>query len=272
MTSYDQEIRAHYAGVANEAGLSPTSTMADDRTRQLETDLILQFIELAIERQAGRARRLIFADFGCGNGYTLSVLAEHLPSLEIHGFEYTPELRALAGQRFVDDKRASIHPADIREASFTKGLKIDIAIVQRVLINLLDPDHQRQALCNLIDVMQPGGHILFIEGFQSGLDALNAARSEFELKAVPPAKHNLMLPDDFFERELELSPFAMEKGKIARNFLSTHYFVTRVLHEIALNGRAFTRNSMFAQFMSQALAQNIGDFSPVKAMAFEVKR
>ena len=50
MRSYDDTIREHYRSVAEKAGLSETSTMADIRTRQLETELITRFVRFEIAR------------------------------------------------------------------------------------------------------------------------------------------------------------------------------------------------------------------------------
>ena len=70
--TYDEAIRKHYDHVGDEYGLSPQSTMADDITRQIETNPILPF--RFIPAPNGRV-----ADVGCGNGYTLSRLAERFP-------------------------------------------------------------------------------------------------------------------------------------------------------------------------------------------------
>ena len=78
--TYDEAVRRHYDHVGDEYGLSPQSTMADDITRQIETNAILTFVSSAAPN--GRV-----ADFGCGNGYTLSRLAEYFPRLRLTGYE-----------------------------------------------------------------------------------------------------------------------------------------------------------------------------------------
>jgi hypothetical protein len=111
--------------------------------------------------------------------------------------------------------------------------------------------------------------LLFIEAFQSGLDCLNEARAEFDLSPIPPANHNLYLSDEFFSRRVDLQPFSDERGQVAPNFLSTHYFVSRVFHPVILGNRQMKRNSHWVNFFSRALAPTIGDYSPVRAYAFE---
>ena len=188
---YDETIRRHYDRVGDEYGLSPQSTMADEITRQIETNAILAFVSSTAPN--GR-----LADVGCGNGYTLSRLAESFPRLSLTGFEPNRTLRALAESRFVEGS-AIVLNGDLRKPTFNKSQKFDLLICQRVIINILNPEEQKMALLNAISAVELGGHLLFIEAFQSGLDRLNAARQEFELAPIPVAHHNLYLSDDFFD-------------------------------------------------------------------------
>ena len=268
---YDDTILRHYRTVANEAGDQPASTMADERTRQLETELIEDFVREVLHRWRRRGKedeQLQCVDVGCGNGYTLSVLNQVFPRLKLTGFEYTPELRDIARRRFPEGT-IQILPADVRGPKFAGDMRADILICQRVLINLLDFTDQAAALRHLVQATNPGGYLLLIEAFQSGLERLNEARAEFDLEAIPPAHHNLYLPDDFFSDQSELHELQDSDVQVARNFLSTHYFVTRVFHPLMLGNRPFKRNSHWVSFFSQALLPNIGDYSPIRAYAFQ---
>ena len=219
--AYDSEILSHYRSVAEEEGLSAASTMADKITRSRESDLILATVARELAR---RGPRLDVFDVGCGNGYTLSLVSESNTGARCRGYEYTPELAALARKRF-EGSETEIISADIRSADWNAGHMADVVIVQRVLINLLEPDHQRAALANILSGIRPGGVALFIEAFQSGLDNLNRARDEFALPPIPPAHHNLPLGDDFFEAVKDsASVETLERG-VPPNFLSTHYTV-----------------------------------------------
>jgi hypothetical protein len=113
-----------------------------------------------------------------------------------------------------------------------------------------------------------GGVLLFIEAFSSSLGRLNEARDEFDLPAIGPAHHNLYLQDDFFNIPT-LRTYQSDSFSVRPNFLSTHYFVTRVLHPIFIEDKPFKRNSEFVKFFTQALRQNVGDYSPLKLLAFE---
>jgi hypothetical protein len=131
----------------------------------------------------------------------------------------------------------------------------------------LNLEDQRLSLLNAINAVEPGGHLLFIEAFQSGLDRLNAARQEFDLAPIPIAHHNLYLPDDFFDTPA-LTPYNSRNWLVSPNELSTHYFVTRVLHEVLSAGRPFKRNSEFVNFFSNALPPAVGDYSQIRILAF----
>jgi SAM-dependent methyltransferase len=236
--------------------------MADQKVRQLETELILSVAEQLI---AQRGPSLDFFDAGCGNGYTLSIVNVNYPHFRAMGFEYSPDLAALARQRFNGDNPRIIS-SDIRQPEWNEGKFADFVIMQRVLINLLDRTHQEKALRNVLAAIRPGGILLLIEGFQSGLDNLNRARAEFGLAAIPPAHHNLMLTENILDAVADISERSPSTLAVPANFLSTHYYAARVLHPLALGNHPFARNSEFVRFMSDALRSNVGDYSPVKAV------
>jgi SAM-dependent methyltransferase len=257
--TYDEAVRKHYDHIGAEHGLSPQSTMVDDITRQIETHAILTFVLSTAPN--GRV-----ADVGCGNGYTLARIAERFPHASLTGFEPNRSLRTLAESRFVGGE-ANVLDGDLRNPTFSGSQRFDLLICQRVIINILSLEDQRRALLNAINAVKSGGHLLFIEAFQSGLDRLNAARQEFELAPIPVANHNLNLPDDFFDNPA-LTPYRSPDWPVSPNELSTHYFVTRVLHEVLRIGHPLKRNSEFVKFFSNALPPAIGDYSQLRILAF----
>jgi SAM-dependent methyltransferase len=271
--NYDTQIAEHYRGVAETEGLSPTSTMADEITRGKETDAILTFVAAARKKSAlDDGRPLSIMDIGCGNGYTLEVLANNYPGAILVGVEKSDKLRELALSRFQGNDRVFILEGDIRDENFARDFTADILVCQRVLINLLDIEDQKLALNNIINAVKSGetarGSLLFIECFANALANLNEARSEFDLAPMNEAHHNLYLPDDFFNTAA-LIPFDPSAGIPPANFLSTHYYVTRVLHPFFIANKPFKRNSEFVRFFTHALKENIGDYSPLKFCAFE---
>jgi len=274
---YDDTISRHYINEAKSHGLSATSTMSDEITRTYETEAISQFVKesLRLRQLENIAEPATIMDVGCGNGYTLEYLSTKYPDHNYVGIEKSNELRMLASSRFNSNERVKILEGDIRDRDFSKGIIADILICQRVLINLLVEGDQKQALINIIgSVTSPssgknGGTLLFIESFASSLVRLNNARSEFDLSPIAPAHHNLYLSDDIFKIH-QIKPLKTDGLLIPPNFLSTHYYVTRVLHAVFTpKNKPFKRNSEFVKFFTDALKQNAGDYSPLKLYTFE---
>ncbi len=262
MSEYDQTIKEHYASVAESEGLAATSTMADQLIRQRETEAIEQFVRLA----SSPGQRV--GDIGCGNGYSLQVMADKFDDRNFVGIEYTPELCDLAKSRFRDNDRVTVRGGDIREKGFHGDEQFDCLYVQRVLINLLDESHQKEALENIVAAVRPGGTLLFIECFIEPLDELNEGREEFEMAPIPPAHHNLYLTEGFYDRD-DLVPFEHGDWEFPPNYLSTHYFVSRVLEPGLTRWRDFKRNSKLQRFLSMAFPPAVGNFAPLQIHAFE---
>lgn len=265
---YDEVILKHYADVASKEGHLESCTMADDYIREIETKFIRDSIgEIVKEfRNVNPIKPVTLLDVGCGNGYTLWQLSKQFMDIDFQGIEFTPELRALANNRGLP---CAVQPGDVRRKE-TLPLGVDIIIVQRVLINLLKYEDQVIAVRNMLDCLNKNGYLLVIEAFCSGLDNINLCRGELGLPKVPPAHHNLYLSDDFFCQFTEISEVETEHGP---NVLSTHYFVSRVLHDMALavTGSKFARNSLFVKFFDEALPLGVGQFSPLKCLLFKKK-
>jgi SAM-dependent methyltransferase len=274
---YDLEIKKHYDKVAESDKDSSSSTMADLYIRENETKFIENQIEKFILQQKSKDQasgdyatgplendQFTILDVGCGNGHTLEKLSNTFPKLDFQGVELNDSLRRIAFNRF-KDKKIQIANGDIRNKITLPKEKVDILICQRVLINLLDENDQKLALDNLVNLVNSGGLLIFIECFKSGLNNLNSARKEFELEDLPPAHHNLYLSDEFFQHK-SLEEFDNKQ----KDLFSTHYFVSRVLHEKFLidNKKKFIRNSHFVSFFSNAFPKNIGNYSPLKTLCF----
>ncbi len=278
--AYDDIVRDHYAREAREHGAMPTSTMADEIVRGKETKAVLSAVAHFIQEQTApdatssgsRADRAFHVlDLGCGNGTTLQELASRFnsPQISFTGMEYNADLRAIAQQRLRAFRNVKVVAGDVRAVDAGQCDPADVIVLQRVLINLLDRADQKRALDNVVNMLNPGGLLFAIEAFESGLAELNAARAECGLPPLPPAHHNLYLADGFFDHPLLAPPNTNGSSDAAENVLSTHYFVTRVLHAAFLQatGGAFKRNSHFVKFFSAALPDGVGAYSPLKFIA-----
>ena len=260
--NYDEDIKKHYDQVAQVYKDSPTSTMGDEIIRKKETDFILNTINEFTRKDTTKTFNII--DVGCGNGYTLSQLAEQQPHCHFTGMEFNDSLRGIATDR-LKGSNVAVVKGDIRDRETFPKKEFDVLVCQRVIINLLNPEDQKAALNNLVKLVAPGGLFIFIEAFQSGLKNLNEARKELNIPELPPAHHNLYLQDDFFNHD-SLVPWQDRNGQYTPNHLSTHYYVTRVWHELVLKmtNQEFIRNSHFVNFFSNALPNSVGNYSPLK--------
>lgn len=266
MNTYDKLIKDHYDTVAKNESNSSSSTMNNKFIRNQETLFIKEQISSYINKSLNEPEKNNFSaiDVGCGNGFTLDTLSREYNSIELTGIELTESLRKISKDRF-KDRPVIILDGDIRNSSKLPVNKYDILICQRVLINILDKDDQKNAMKNLLNIMNPGGLMIFIECFENSLQNLNQIRKKFDLSKIEPAHHNQYLIQDFFEKK-ELEVFDSTQA----NCLSMHYFVSRVLHPLYLekNNLPFERDSEFVNSLTKSLPESIGNFSPLQFFSF----
>jgi SAM-dependent methyltransferase len=207
------------------------------------------------------AGKVSLLEIGCGNGFLLKVLRDRFPSVDLVGADYSPDMVRLASMRALE--RCQIRREDVRALTLPTA-SVDVVVSERCLINLPDGEAQDQALREIHRVLKPGGHVVLIEAFTDGNANLNRARTEIGLaeNTVPP--YNL-----WFEKERFLSVtrdlFEEVDGDRTRippsNFLSSHYFISRVLYP-AVTQREVMYNTEFVRFFRFLPPQ--GDFSPIQ--------
>lgn len=266
---YDSLIKDHYDKVGKSSASAASSTMSDLVVREKETEFILQqvrrFTEAVKKSDESASRLFSLIDVGCGAGHTLWTIAKSFPTCDLVGIEHNDAMRE-ASMTHLKSLNVNVFSGDIRNSETIPKNKYDLVICQRVLINILNLNDQKKALNNLLDLTNTSGRLIFIESFNSGLDNLNEARHEFGLDKILPAHHNLYLNDDFFNH-----PLLHKVNYFDENTLSSHYFVTRVLHPAILKALGIDelRNSEFTSFMSTAIAKSIGEYSPLKFFVYE---
>ncbi len=256
--SSDDIILEHYRQQAEKHQLEPTSAMLDETTRELETRAILA----CVAESLGSDPTGDLLEVGCGNGYLLGLLRLQYPALRLTGCDYSPDMVALATSRQLPGCR--VQREDVRDLTFASSC-FDVVVAERCLINVLDDAEQEKGLLELHRVVKPGGHVVLIEAFLDGAANLNRARTELGLPENSVPYHNR-----WFDKERFLSILAgrfevLEKDQPAavppRNFLSTHYFVSRVIYP-AVTRREVLYNTEFVKFFRFAPPQ--GDFSPIQ--------
>lgn len=255
------KVLTHYRDEAAARGLKLTSTMHDETTRTKEVDAILDCVRYAISRSGPKSRLL---DVGCGNGYLLEALRELIPHVELAGSDYSPEMVTLARTRGISD--CSIDRGDVRKLDYETA-SFDIVISERCVVNVLDVGEQRQALEEIARLTKPGGYYICVEAFVDGLTNLNRARQELGLDENKMPFHNRWFDPDAVLGVLGkhfhvLSSEEMERASLPpSNFLSSHYFVSRVVYP-AITKAEVMYNTDFVRFFS--FLEPRGNYSPIQ--------
>ena len=159
-----------------------TVSLLDTNLRALEESVVLEYLD-------GRSR---LADLGCGAGESTIRYAPKAASCL--ALEKSNHLRSLAAERF---RQAGLTNIELRSGSLDDlGLYdqcFDIAVTQRVLINLPTWQEQQQAILNIYATISPGGRYIMIENTYEGAENLNRLRRKVDLPNVPLHWHNNFL-------------------------------------------------------------------------------
>jgi len=189
-----------------------TVSLLDTNLRALEERVVLEYLD-------GRTR---FADFGCGAGEsTVHYAAKAASCLAL---EQSSHQRSLAAERFrqtgltnVDLRRGSVDELSAFHKCF------DVAITQRVLINLPTWQDQQRAIKNIHSTIARGGHYIMIENTYEGAENLNRLRRRLDLPNIPLHWHN-----NFLHHELLLN-FMQPLFSVERiAAFDLYYLLTRV--------------------------------------------
>ncbi|HYX67710.1 MAG TPA: class I SAM-dependent methyltransferase [Terriglobales bacterium] len=270
--SPDELIRDHYRQQAEKHGASSRSTMEDEIIRGRELEFIDKFLGTA--GRALRKKALKVLDLGCGNGYALELAHRSHPRNRYWGLDFSEDLLALARGRELP--HCDLRSGDARALPYQQGF-FDVVYTERCLINLLDPREQEKALGEIHRVLKPGGYYLMIEAFADGLENNNRARRELGLTDVPEAYHNKFFDKERFLAVVKSHFEVVEPESLDRyargysfcsNFLSSHYFISRVLYPAVLKGE-LVRNSEFIKFFT--FLPPIGNYASVQAYVLKKK-
>ncbi len=242
--------------------------MLDQTTRSRELAAILSCVQHVLTLgQPGRVRLL---DVGCGNGLALASLRHRFPALALGGVDYTPDMVDLARERRLPD--CEIRQGDVRELAVDDAT-FDIVVSERCLINIVDAEGQRRALHEIHRVLRPGGHLIMIEAFVAGATNLNRARAELGLDPLEPPTFNRWLDEGELHSWLEgrFDEVGLDEPTSlpTRNFLSSHYFVSRVVYP-ALTTREVLYNTEFVRFFDFLPPR--GDYSPIRLYLLRSRR
>ena len=253
--TYEETVTKHYEQVAEQHGLSETSTMEDATTRRKEIEAITTVLDKLVQKCSH------LLEIGCGNGVLLDALRTRYPALKLTGRDFSQPMVELAQSR--DLANCDVAYGDVRSLDFQGGT-FDLVIGERVVINLMDREHQWQALAEIARVLRPGGYYLCIEAFKDGLDCLNEARAELGLEPNVEAYHNLWFEEAGFREELAKHFEVIDSQSLAgvpQHFLSSYYFISRVVYP-AVTRTDIKYNTHFVRFFADQSPR--GTYSPIQ--------
>jgi ubiquinone/menaquinone biosynthesis C-methylase UbiE len=188
-----------------------TRSLIDLNFKQLEIDFILKYI----------SKNDVVADVGCGDGVTVCEIASKVK--KIIGIERSNYLKDKAKKNLkkYDIKNVKIENGDILELDYQQ--QFDIAVTERVIINLPSWKHQLTAISNIYNILKPNGIYIMIENTVDGAVALNQLREMVGLKPIDIHWHNLYLDYEQFSNGIQ--------GKfeiIERKGFPLYYLLTRI--------------------------------------------
>lgn len=261
--SNEEYILNHYKRLAGIHGLCPKMSMEDSFVREAEGYFFISEVQELMNSGRSTSRLL---DLGCGNGYTLELLQERFPKIQLSGMEFSPELFDLCLERKL--KNVTFIKGDMRIESILEG-PYDVIITQRSIINILSWEGQAKALKNIAQNLKPGGFYLMVESFKGPWLALNEARAEVGCNPLPMSRHNRYLKESVVDSLAEWGLNECET-EISSNFLSSHFFITRVFDEqVRAQNEQKKRNGHWINFFREAIPPGIGRFSPITFRKFQ---
>lgn len=253
--NYRSLVKKHYQKEAKAHGQALTSTMADLNTRRLEIMNLISYLK--------NGEKCL--EVGCGNGGG-SIEISKAKKLDLTCIDSSHDLIALAQKQTTKGVKGKIKFLEQDILKLDVKNKFDCVFTERCIINLLSWEDQKKALKNMARALKKGGKLVLLEACKDGLEELNRARQEIGLSIIPPAYHNLHL-----DKQLVTQYLNTEKLKLVEenNFLSTHYFGSRVLYPALAKTakKEITYNSSFGNFF--ASLPSYGNYAHIKILFFK---
>ena len=268
--TYRKQVKDHYREQVKKELLDPTSTMPDEIIRIKEIDAFKKCLDLSCIEMNKKIDSIAICEIGCGNGTLLEKL-KNWGCKNVTAFDFLEEFVDLSQSRNLGYQ---IDVGDVSNLKYEDN-SFDVILSERVVINLLDKQDQKESFKELNRILRPNSYLFMFEAFENALHLLNEARSEFELEPIKMPAQNRWFKESEFQNNIigkfEVIDSIQGQKLPERHLLSSHYFLTRVLHDLLLylnDGKGKVRNSLFAKFFSET-GKNFGEFGPVQFIALK---
>jgi len=213
------EVREHWDSWAQTYGTELRATTKCETIKLLEIEAFSRWIERLMGNGAGS----LVLEVGCGNGINGFGLAERNPRLNYVGLDYSDAMVAnateIADRHAADSGRETPRMAftvgDARELSSPLDLDrsgphfagadvegllpsraVDVAITDRMLINLGSAEEQLEVMRAVSGLVRQGGYFLMLENSVQTHTTLNEVRVSLGLDVRPAAEFNVFIDED----------------------------------------------------------------------------
>jgi ubiquinone/menaquinone biosynthesis C-methylase UbiE len=217
-----EQIRQYWEQTGNqftrEGSITPTNR--DPFLGQLEEENILSYLE-------GQNDVL---EIGCGDGAHAIRYGKCVKQLS--AIDIAESLIRLARDRAKAQQISNVRftvGSVLALREFYPAGRFDCVVSQRCLINLPQWEYQREALVQLHEVLKKDGLFLLSEGFQEGLDNLNAVRRKVGLEEIRVADYNRNMQRQEFE-----SWVAQHFDTVEIRDYGTYLFLSRIFHPLTV--------------------------------------
>lgn len=221
------DIKKHWDNSAERNTTSLLSTTKTATIKKLEINAIYR----VIRDFSGSKKSERLLEVGCGNGHNLFGLKDIFPHIELQGVDYSEEMIAAAQKINCKNYNSEIEFLVADSLKIPNGkLKrhtYDFVVSNRMLINLNSWTLQKQAIRNMVQLINPNGYLIIIENFINSYANQNALRALIGLPSRVPDAYNKFLDENMFEKFVS-EEVGLEITKV-ENFASLHDILLYIL-------------------------------------------
>jgi SAM-dependent methyltransferase len=240
---------------AQRYGRDPRANTNDVHLRELE----IQFIDRLLAQE--KPRQVL--DFGCANGFSTRRLARRHTTAQFCGIDINAEMIEVARHTSEADGDRNIR-FEVRDVlANPPAQQFDVIYAVRVFQNIESPELQRKIADRLIELVAPGGLLVYIESYADGYQQLNDDRMRLGLDPLPIHKHLTLLTDAFDEHVA--SKLTLEARE---SVSSSYYLITRLVYSALAkeSGEAIDYDHPLHRLA--AAVPQIGKYGPQQACVF----